>query len=350
MTMKFHIKVVLILGLVAILLNSCASRDEHFCQDGKALYQKGDFEGAIEKFDAYISSNPNFKKGLLNWNPTFERALTAKGNAQFQIEQFDAAVKSYDRSIAVAGTNANNETNDFNRGLALFHLKRYQDAFAAFNRVDHEKFDNPSTLLLKAEMFASASEFDTAMFLIDKCLAQDPRNGDALIRKVQFWIQDAKLDSARMLFQHILGMKTPRTFSLFTRSIGIMDSYFAPGAVENDSVQFYTTSAEDFIHAGDYGQAIAALTRALHLTQKPASILLMTGDVHMALGELDRAMERYDAAMTHESHHVEAMWKKANALLVRGETDAARSLYEKVLLVEPGNVFASVAVQLNFAN
>ncbi|MFZ5515132.1 MAG: tetratricopeptide repeat protein [Candidatus Zhuqueibacterota bacterium] len=350
MKIKFTIKVVVIFGLISILLNTCASRNEHICKDGKLLYQQGNFEGAIAAFDSYIAANPNFKKGFLNWNPSYERALAAKGNAQFQLRQFEDAVMSYDQSIAVAGTNANNEANYFNRGLALFLMNRNDEARDSFDRVDNKKFDNPTTLLLKADIFAAASELDTAQFLIGKCLEHDPRNGDALIRKVNLWIQSAQPDSARALFQQIIGMNEPGTFSLFTRTIGIMDSYFAPMAVENDSVHFYTTAAEEFIHAGDYGQAAAALTSALNFTQKPAAILLMSGDVLMALGETGKAVERYDAALAIESHRIEAMWKKANALLVRGDKDAARSLFEQVLRTQPENVFASVAMRLYFAD
>lgn len=348
MKVLFKIKITGLTIVALLFLNSCSSNNENLCHEGKLLYEQGNYKAAIEKFDAYLAANPEFKKGFLNWNPTFELALTAMGNAYFQTNQYEKAIDSYNQSIDIGGEHANNEANYFNRGMAQFYLNKKEEARESFDQVDDRKFDNSNTLLFKSDIFSASAELDTAMFLIQKCVELNEKNGDALIRKVHLWIQKNELDSASTLFSNILGMKNSTTFSLFTKNTLILDSYYAPTAVENDNAVFYTGTTADKIGLNEFSKASASLGNALKFSENPISILLQSGDVNMALGNIDEAIEFYDKALAWDILNIDASWKKANALIVKGEKDSAKSLYEQVLAKDPENMFAFVALKLFF--
>lgn len=348
MKVLFKINIIILVAATLVLLNSCASNNENLCDEGKALYQQGSYKEAVEKFDAYLAANPDFSKGMFNWNPAFERALTAKGNAHFQMNQFEKAIESYNRSIEVGGEHANNEINYFNRGLAQFYMSEKKQALESFDEVTDIRFTNASMLLLKADIFVETDKPDTAMFLINKCLELDGKNGNALIRKVRLWLQKDQSDSAALLFERILGMKNSRSFSLFTQDLTIMESYYAPAPAEHDSAAFYQSQANDHIEAQDFSGAAEALKKALEFSSAPTAVLLKLGDVNMALGKVDAAIGFYDNALEHNLFAIDAAWKKANALLVKGEKDAAGELYETVLSSDPENIFAFVALKIYF--
>ncbi len=348
MKVLFKIHIISLVTTTLVLLNSCATNNENLCDEGKTLYQQGSYKEAVEKFDAYLAANPDFSKGAFNWNPNFERTLTAKGNAHFQLNQFDKAVESYNRSIEVGGAHANNEINYFNRGLAQFYLNEKKYALESFDKVVDIRFTKASMLLLKADIFTESEKPDTAMFLIDKCLELDKKNGNALIRKVRLWLEKDEMDTAELLFERILGMKNSRSFSLFTRDLTIMDSYYAPAPAEHDSAAFYQSQANDHIEAQDFSGAAEALTKALEFSSAPTAVLLKLGDVNMALGNIDVAIGFFDNALEHNLFAIDAAWKKANALLTKGEKDAAGKLYENVLSQDPENIYAFVALKLYF--
>src|ERR1700721_2058672 len=57
--------------------------------------------------------------------------LAAKGHVQFELEQFDDAVKTYEKLIAVV---PNHPTASFNLGICYEKAGRWQDATDSFNR------------------------------------------------------------------------------------------------------------------------------------------------------------------------------------------------------------------------
>ena len=87
--------------LVILVLAACGSKNEELCSTGSEFYQQGDWAKAVQAFDEYIQSNSDFEKSWLNWNPAFERALTAKGNAHFELGQYEQAIAHFDTALQI---------------------------------------------------------------------------------------------------------------------------------------------------------------------------------------------------------------------------------------------------------
>lgn len=335
---------------IVIIFLTCASKKEQLYFKGELLYYQGDYKKAIKVFDEYLESNPNFKKSWYNWNPTIERALTAKGNAHFKLGEFNKAILAYNQSLIIAGkTIANNEANYFNRGLTQFYQGNYQAALASLDTVDNKKFGNPVTLLLKANIFTLEAKYDTALFLIEKCLELNQKNGDALIRKVDLWIKIGLLDSAMTLFNNVLGIKSEKMFSVFTEKISILNTHFIKEQMKKDSVFIYYSDANEKINNGEYEDALQVLEKALKKTHTPKLIHTKIGDVLMGLDKVDKAIELYNRSIMADSLYVDALWKKANALVRQNEITSAKVLYERVLELNHDNIFANIALKLLYS-
>ena len=66
-----------------------------------------------------------------------------KGNNYIDEENYEKAIKAFNQAIE---KNFKKSNALFGRGLAFFHLKRYEDALNSFNEVlqINPEFDNPS--------------------------------------------------------------------------------------------------------------------------------------------------------------------------------------------------------------
>jgi len=69
--------------------------------------------------------------GPWSWRRTMRTPSTTAGNALKELKQFDAAIASYDRAIALRPDHAD---AFFNRGTALAELQRTDEAIASYDR------------------------------------------------------------------------------------------------------------------------------------------------------------------------------------------------------------------------
>jgi len=340
-------KYILPLSLLIFIILSCVSKNEQYYYDAEMYYMKKNYQQAIQLYDKYFNSNPNFKKNWLNWNPIYERALTAKGNAYFKLGKYEEAIRVYNQSLNFANViTANNDANYFNSGFAQFKLGNYQQALAFFDKYDDKKFGIQETLILKADIFSSQAQYDTALYLIKKCLELNPNNGNALIRNMDLWIKLSHSDSAKTLFENSIETTGDISAGLFTNNISILNTHFVNELLKQDSLLFFCSKANSAIRDSDFKGALHALQDALRIDPNSNTILTKTGDVFQQLDVVDSAIVCYNKVLEQDSMYVDALWKKGNALLRKEDSNSARGLYELVLELEPENLFAKTALIL----
>ena len=332
--------------LMILILVACGSKNEELCSAGSEFYQQGEWAKAVQAFDEYIQSNPDFEKGWLNWNPTFERALTAKGNAHFELGQYEQAIAAYEQSLKVGGSSsADEEANHFNSSAAQYKLENFEAALIALEKVDDKKFKNPAIMLLKADIFSAEAKYDTANFLLSKCLEINSLSGDALIRQVDIKLKKNQKESALALFNKIMGLDGESNFSLFTEEFRIRETFYAQRPTESDSAAKYLAKADELIQKSKFTEAELALQKATPLSKQT---FVKMGDVKLATGNIDAAIESYTQALAIDSSYIDGLWKKANALLAKGEKATAEHHYRKANQLDKQNVFTRVALELFF--
>ena len=121
---------------------------------GFALYNKGEYKEAIEKYDEAIELNPNYagfynNRGLakselgqhqeaisdlnkaIELNPIFSEAYSNRGLAKDNLGQHQEAIVDYDKAIVLEPNYASAYNN---RGLAKDNLGKYQAAIVDYNK------------------------------------------------------------------------------------------------------------------------------------------------------------------------------------------------------------------------
>lgn len=86
---------------------------------GASCYRQADWAGAIERYDAAISINPDYAEAHNN-----------RGIALYQLHRYELAISSYDKAISIKPEYSEAHNN---RGIALFQLKQYESAIASYD-------------------------------------------------------------------------------------------------------------------------------------------------------------------------------------------------------------------------
>ena len=101
------------------------------------LAWRGDYQGAIQKFDAALVTKPGYAN-----------ALYERGNAYFSLQDYPTALRDYEASVKAGRGDTN---AGWNLGWTYYVLGRYQDAIRVDRAVLEQ--DSPEELFAALETF-----------------------------------------------------------------------------------------------------------------------------------------------------------------------------------------------------
>jgi len=107
----------------------------------------------------------------LGFAPTYADALNNRGNALKELKQFDAAIASYDRAIALRPDHAD---AFFNRGTALYELQRIDAAIASYDRAVALDPNHAHAYYDRGTAFLSLKRLDEAVASYGRAVELDP--------------------------------------------------------------------------------------------------------------------------------------------------------------------------------
>ncbi len=214
--------------------------------------------------------------------------------------------------------------------------------------------DTPDSLLASAKDYAKKGDHNAAVIQLRNTLQQAPSNGEArlllgkelletrdpasaekeLRRALDLKIADERVmpDLARALFE-------TRAFDVIFKEFGART--YADAAVES---RVRTYVGEAYLASGDPLRAAQAFEAALRTVPDypPARL----GQVRLALreGRVDDALQVVDGVLKVAPNSADALTSKADAVLMKGDRDAAKTLLRQALQADPAALPAHFAL------
>lgn len=235
--------------------NNPVSSSEAAFEQAMSHYQSGRLARALEGFNSVIALRPNAPM-----------VYFYRGLALFGLKKFEEAVASYDRTILLKPDYAEAHSN---RGNALQELKRLQPAIASYDRAIGLKPD-----------FAGAYN----------------NRGYALMKM-------GKLHDA-------------------------LSSYDRAIELEPDYAQAYINRGSALSRMDRLDDALASYGRAIELQPDNAVIYFGRGLVFSELKRLDEALASFDRAIELQPDYAEAYWGKSHVSLLMGDYEEGWKLEE----------------------
>src|ERR1700683_1121391 len=161
-----------------------------------ALHLEGKRKEALRELNAAIE----------NGEETAE-VFAAKGHVQFELEQYDDALKTYEKLLTVA---PRHPTANFNLGICYEKLGRWQEASDAFGKALETDPQREEAQLGLGICLLHQEKPEPAITYFDKVLGRHPDHETALFGKA-VWLQLLwKFAEAPALYQKIL-QKNPQS-------------------------------------------------------------------------------------------------------------------------------------------
>lgn len=198
-----HVKLPVLVFLGVIIYFVCTRiqikiQVESLYEQGKALNDKGDFEGAIAIFDEALKIEPNITEVLVdqgyaygklnifteqfhsckqatNIDPSSNQAWLCRGNAEYASKRYQDSIKSFAQVISLACYFSHGNAADFcadawsNRGESLVKLQKPKEARLAFeeaikkNPNHHVAWTNKGYVLLNTSPQKALEAFEKAL-------------------------------------------------------------------------------------------------------------------------------------------------------------------------------------------
>ncbi len=278
--------------------------------------------------------------------PTDPRPLLKAAAAHIKNVQLDAALDFLNRALAL---NPDLAEAHLQRGIALFHLNRRQEALAAFMRASAL---NP--LYATAHYYAgivyleSLQDAKAAQAEWEKAVAVDPRYAEAWVKLGQLYSQINQLEAAVKAYEQALaindkdatahyyvgllyeGRNTPEGFATaerqYRRAIEL-----APGLVNA-----YYRLAKVLQHQGGKSDDVLALAEnTVRLDPKNPEAQAALGDVQRARSDYGPTLVAYNAALKLRPDYPEALYGRAAVLFNQQQYDSALADLARALQLRP---------------
>jgi protein O-GlcNAc transferase len=221
---------------------------------------------------------------VLSAAPDHFDALRLLGNLQLQLNQPEAAVRSYDRALA---QQPDSSELWYNRGNAMHRLQRFGEAVADYERALLARADFPECLNNRGTALQALKRFEEALASHDAALELRPDYPGALNNKGLALLRCRRPEEALQAFSRALELRPEYLAARSNLSTALYDLRRLREAlaaadqvlrVKGDLPEALIIRASIRMESGEYRAAVPDLERALEIQpDSPACLALLAG-------------------------------------------------------------------------
>ena len=202
----------------------------------------------------------------------------------------------------------------YHLGIILESSGRDRQALSLFERAAELAPDEVDVVGSAAMACARLGDRDKALHWLERVLAIDPSNEDALARRIEMLVAQGLHDEAETAF------------------------YLAEMTLDGPSPMCLLEIAVSLIARGQFRRAGWCLREAMKMDPGLPRIRLRLAEVHASTGRLDRAIQLCGREVREDPANLEALSLHAILLETAGQRTEAAEMRRRVLDFEPGDV------------
>jgi tetratricopeptide (TPR) repeat protein len=244
--------------------------------------------------------------------------------------------------------------------LAQVHINRndFSKAVQMTDEILQNQPSNLSAILLRAVAWRGLREYGKAQNTFESLLKVNPNLADARFHLAQTYLEQGNFKAAEENFNLMRQMHEGdsrwisglvQTYSAQKRFKDAGDLLAAQALKYPGNDGFKIALAATMIEDKQFGKAEEIYTSLLQKNPKSGDLHAMMGELHQMKwtankaagpGELKTAIDYYRKAVAITPQNPGLLVKLAMSLETMEEPSEARALYEKILVIEPGNIIA----------
>ena len=257
--------------------------------------------------------NKDYHSELAIWDDTVrncplnDRAYLTRGSAYWTIGRREAALKDYDRCIAL---NSRNAKAYIGRGNVYSDEGRYDEALRDFDNALKLKPDLADAYNGRGSIFLYRGQVDAAIGEFNRAIALDREFVQAYYNRANAYDAKGELDAA-------------------------IDSYDRVISLRADHAKAYNSRGGAYDKKGQIDAAIRDYDKAIGLRPDFAEAFSNRCSAHDVKGQVDAAIKDCDKAIGLRPDFAEAYSNRGNALQSKGQYEAAIKDYDQAIGLRP---------------
>lgn len=172
---------------------------------GNALYDAGDYEAALEVFEAILDAHAAPVEGEVDEQeedgPDVYPVHMNAGNAALELDRYEVALEHYRSFLARDPDNAQARI-----GIAKVHLdqRRIDEAVAELEEIDPSEITDPAIFYNVGSLLFDEGRSEDAARYYELALELDPEFADAHFQLALSYLQMGDMESARTHFERVV--------------------------------------------------------------------------------------------------------------------------------------------------
>jgi len=272
--------------------------------------------------------------------PDHAETFNNRGCALQQLEQYDEALASYNKAIAIKSNYAEAYNN---KGLTLQQLKRYEDALENFRKALAFKPDYVAAYYNQSAVLRSLRRYEEALASCDKAMtfkSDHIANYNRAIALQQLKRYDDALES----YNKAIDLRPDYAEAYLNRGLTLytlkkygeaLESYDKAIAIRPNYAEAYNNRGRTMQQLRRYDDAVEDYRKAIELKPDYLTAYHNHGAILRRMMKFDETLANCDKAITRNPNHAPAWNNRGDILVGMGKMQEAEQMFLKALELKP---------------
>lgn len=273
-------------------------RAKSLLTEGHGIYNTGDYQGAIAKYDEAIQSDP-YSDDAYYW----------RASAMYGLKKYRDALPYYDKALEI---NPNKEQAYYYRALSKYNEKLYDESLPDFNKAIELNSDVSAMYYWRGETQYVLKMYNEAILDLTKALELNGKDAYAFKARANSYYMLEKYKEARVDYTRTMELNPEDNSVYYWRGV----------------CQYYTEN---------YAQCVSDFRKYLETVPNDAYSHLMIGHSYYMLENYDEAIRYYSTAIKLDKGYALAFFWRGNCWMKLGKASEALKDVNEAIRLDPQN-------------